>query len=742
MQQPAAEAKHEILETTAPADHPVAEPIIMDVGKLTEEEEKLYNALEDAIQESHLPVVQLLLEQVPEMTIFAALFAVKEGQLEIVKYLILQDPDLVTYRDSLGNTMLFYAIDFGIKDRDRFGYVRHSLSSFEASLNGSFDDEALDEHSPARFEVADFLLKNGADLNASKPDNLLNKAIYPSAVEYLAEKIAQFGTIELKNKALCQTVYHRLQYPTKLLLASGADIDHVQLTCFPSNEETLLACAIRKLSLSKELHPIIEEHTMAMVGFLLQNGAHPEQVGPGILKKLRKTIPELIVNYHFIKAQKYIEQQKEVINKIRKKLPRRLWDILSRALSEAAPPLDGNEELMITIHLIKKAGQKYKNAPLELLALCKVAEEMLGVSINYCEFLEDAAEASLMSDSNAAARAQGYSLSALEDATANNRRGMMAFLLGSGARIGNALQIAISDHPQSDLAEFLIITAKEKGRIDAFHLALLKAAIDQHLTAVILLLDYIEPTKELLNAIAESFNDSDVKDIFSRLKRSEHKELALCAAIYYGRFSAAEDLIQKGVDIDHNVSGQGAPLVIFVHQIDSILKNPNIQLSNTLKALWTEKLQFLLAQGANPQVLNRYPAILQLLGEKTNVKITFNYHLLFKRTGKNQVVPEKEKYLEHDYLSQAQELREMLLESLRNAEKLSQSQPSFFKSSPPAMAVIQDISAIGNQKYIGVRALRILIDIAKEAGIEVKPSIHRSPVLLEVENSAGATLSK
>ncbi|MDF3054623.1 MAG: ankyrin containing protein [Gammaproteobacteria bacterium] len=120
--------------------------------------------------------------------------------------------------------------------------------------------------------------------------------------------------------------------------------------------------------------------------------------------------------------------------------------------------------------------------------------------------------------------------SALEYAAANNHRDIIVFLLKNGAQIGNALQIAISNHSQPDLAELFVVTAKQYGKINELNQTLKRAAKHCHLNTVMFLLNYVGPTEEALDAIAANFDDQDVKDIFSHLKGGGYKGAALVSA--------------------------------------------------------------------------------------------------------------------------------------------------------------------------------------------------------------------
>ncbi|MDF3054624.1 MAG: Pfs, and Ankyrin domain protein [Gammaproteobacteria bacterium] len=549
-------------------------------------------------------------------------------------------------------------------------------------------------------------------------------------------------------------------------------------------------------------------------------------------------MPALIFDYHFIKAQKYFKSSEEQAEKVHEKSPQVLWEILDRLLDKAAPFWSTNEVLGTTIRLIREMGQRYKHDSLRLLALCRVAEEMLGVSIGYDKCSQGDHEMVPMSANAVTAPSSSISFvaaanrgatkiierflalqgerlprdhkvralyqaalqghteivhilltqgrltkqdinqvildpseealdnhtsilsaaaknghleivqllvnhgaevnfeaenaptaeekdnrpllsSALEYATANNRREIIDFLLSNGALIGNALQIAI-DSSGPDLAEFFVKIAKQKGRIAECGSALLDAAKSQRLDIVMLFLGQgVPPTRGILDAIAANFNDQDLLNIFSHLKHPRYKEGALRAAIHSGRFLTAGYLLSEGVNIDYLASRGKTLLGSLVQEIEASLKQDVQVKAESLEASWKIKLRFLLEHGANPEVLNCSPSVLALLGEKTPVKLKFNYFYMQSAAKPDQ----EEKYEEDDQAFQVQELRNRLLGSLCNAE-LPQSQFSFFtgKSRSVPAAVIEDIRAICEQEEWSTQALEILIKIAREAGVEVKTS--------------------
>ncbi|MDF3054622.1 MAG: hypothetical protein K0Q74_529 [Gammaproteobacteria bacterium] len=811
--------------------------------------------------------------------------AAKEGRMDAVQALVTQDKSIINYVDDSGKTALFYAIS--------------------------------SEH----FEIADFLLINGADLNATQLLKLLKNTQNLNGIEYIAKKMAEIGRPSVKTEALYWIVLKveafakiqdvrgqpppalsYLQRAADYLLAADADIDRAWMFQPHSDAKTLLAHMVKRLSslLLESLHNENEiqmaedperamfflesgipgvmmdfsffyqeksrdeksiQAVIAVVEFLLKNGANPEDTGlnePDILKELGTTMLKLVFNYHVIKISKYFLQNKK-LDRVSEKSSQALWEILSSALNQAKPFLGRNETLRATISLIKEASQisqsRYDYS--ELQVLCKVTEEMLGIQINYSEFLDMglemmpirtsattpnfisfvtaaycgaketvarflALQGKRLSQNNKLyalyqAASQGHAeivhllltqgglskeeinsiaqiqhddgsalgkgqtalsiaaarqhfevvvllvkygadvnfgeednlevnddneppgsinLNLLENATVNNHREMMAFLLGNGGKIGKALQIAI-DNSRPNLARFLLKTAKQKGRIGEFSSALLDAAKSERLDIVMFLLDQdVPPTRGILNAIADNFDDQNLPNIFSRLKHPRHKEGALRAAIHSGRFLTAGYLLSEGVNIDYLGSGGKTLLENLAQEIEASLVKYMQTKEESLEASWKTKLQFLLEHGANPEILNCFPSVLALLGEKTLVKLNFNY--LYRQAAVK--LDQEEKHEEDNQASQAQELRSMLLSSLRNVEKPSL-KFTLFKGEGPALEVVQAIRELCESQACrdDLQALQILKVLAEKAGIEVKPNISlQSVAAVSVVGAAGS----
>ncbi|MDF3054620.1 MAG: serine/threonine-protein phosphatase 6 regulatory ankyrin repeat subunit B-like [Gammaproteobacteria bacterium] len=677
----------------------------------------------------------------------------------------------------------------------------------------------------------------------------------------------------------------------EFLLKGGTEIDYAWIDQ-EGFSGTLLARMVKKyVSLPKNAEEQEKQTAKRVIQFLLDNGANPEDAGindPYILKELGKTMPELIFDYHFYRAQIDLAQLQEGANKSDEKSEffdeessNILKGKLEKALKEIEPFFSRQNELLTAIvKLIREKSRECSNDSLrrepprkivekilgipkyslvndssKLQALCRVAEEMLGIRIDQVKCREDEQEMMPMSANATAvaspsdysplfvaaasrgaketvarflvlwgerlsqdnklsalyqAASQGHAeivrtflidgglteeamnarvrnhggtavsnlqaslniaaanghlnvikllmgygvedvkphieadteikndnrpllpVSALEYATANNHKDVIAFLLSTGAKIGNALQIAVSKDPGLNLAKFFVETAKQQeGSADELRSALLHAAKIGQLDTIKLLFDQDVPlTREILNTIAANFDDQRALDIFSCLKHSRHREGALRAAIDYGHFDTAKYLLLTGVKIDYLASEGKTLLENLAQKIEASLKQHG-QAGEELKAVWKTKLAFFLSHSANPEVLNNFPKVLELLGEKTTVKLTFNY--LFGQA--IDTFDQNERH-EDDSFQQIQALQNRLLSSLDNAQRSAEKPASrfpFFKDKLPTPEVIADIRQMCEIHGEDVQALEILIGIAEKEGIKVKPNSSAAAVLTVVQ---------
>ncbi|MDF3054619.1 MAG: hypothetical protein K0Q74_526 [Gammaproteobacteria bacterium] len=666
--------------------------------------------LEALIQQGNLQGFVSFIEQFPSMQIKAFILAEKNRQMEIAQHLLSQSKDLalvvlfdymIEQQEKKGDVAFLLEVLTPWKGKilcicAQLGYldkVQKLVLENSGLINNTYNGKTALQYailSPdwkQKSKIIDFLMEQGADLNTTDSLALLDDAkancyIFVSVVSFIVE---HEKNEEIRDKALSFFLEH-------------FDED---------NDEA----AWKKRSTK----PILQS--------FLNKGTSPETVldHPLLLTELGETAPQLIFNHCFMRAKKYLEQQAENAEKgdekleaFDKKLQHELWEILSDALGKVDKFWGISDERKATIRLIREASQTYKNDALALQALCRVAEDMLDVQVPAKSSENDKEMQPMGPSASAAAAAQNFvsSLSALEYATKNNHRKMMAFLLESGAKIGKAFQIAVSQDAAPGVAEFLVEIVKQKGRMSELDDALVVAAKRRDLVLVISLLKHVAPTVKTLGIIVASFSDQKLIEIFSYLKHPEHKQMALSAAICYGRFIVAGDLLAEGVDINQVAHKRGTLLVSLIHEIDITLKDPNAQITDQLKKSWTEKLKFLLAHGANPEVLSRYPKVLQLLGENTTVKLTFNY--LFSQV--TDKFDEEEK--REDDPSQALALRDMLLNTLEEAKK--EIILSLF-GDKSMLSVISDIKTMCDTYQADAQALQILIGIAKEAGIEVKP---------------------
>ncbi|MDF3054621.1 MAG: ankyrin repeat protein 17-like [Gammaproteobacteria bacterium] len=327
-----------------------------------------------------------------------------------------------------------------------------------------------------------------------------------------------------------------------------------------------------------------------------------------------------------------------------------------------------------------------------------------------------------------------FSFSPLQRAIEQDRREIIVFLLDSGAQIGDALQIALMDPSRRDLSQFLIEEMAKRKRMDELGSTLLgivknkELDASQRLNAVMLLLEQVELTREILNAIAANFDDQDLPNIFLYFKCPRHKEGALRAAIQYGRFLTAGYLISgtEGVNIDYLASGGKTLLENLIQQISTHLENSHYQSNEAIETSWKVKLMFLLKNGAHPKALYFSPKVLQLLDARVAVQLTYDY--LLGQVAAAELDQEEKNEQDHQVLQEensqmfkAQELRNILLSSLDNAKK-SPSRFSLFEDKRPAPAVIEAMKKIcEDENYSNdAQALQVLIKLAEKVGIEVK----------------------